>query len=609
MMRQARGLLACLVLFSVGLIGPGVCYGQGTSRTPLPTPRSHYDRFTPGLSGQALLTELMTELDPEARQAVVRELASPEAGVLIAMVRASSTAASKPPKAEALALLQRTDWTVWRPFVLEFMLHQSAVLDILPPQYRTFWTPILHDSLLYFLDHLPPDRLSEKLLDIAYLPAGSTRSDYLSAFVAKTPSLQKVGQIVARIQALSPEYRAALQQLENGIHTISRDELVAFINGDVGSANMAKYQVELADSVLAEASVGAVIRATAVPPDSRQRVDAICKVVKPYVLANLPQELDIIDGLASYFTREHDYYRLGAIPVGDMFKGIKEALANEIKIVEEQHNLQRAWQYYRKDKNIVVPKLYPISTQHVTFMEYIAGEKITDAFAGQPLERAIMAKRFFDVMTRDVIFSSASESIFHGDPHAGNVFHATADADNPYRIALLDWGLYGTFPRNDRIAMVQLILGVQLKDAERLHRNVGALIEGGLPDAPAKLKRIDAIIADVIDPKHKLTGFSALEALLGGLVNEGYATKYTLNLFIKSQVTIAGILHELDPTLDQDKYMMQRVIGLAKREIPKRLLFTVVFPLWDSHSYRSLLSNKDVWDARKMSRTPKTAKK
>ena len=128
----------------------------------------------------------------------------------------------------------------------------------------------MHDSLLYFLDHLPEDRLLEKLVDIAYLPAGSSRSADLMAFVAKTPSLQKLGQILARNQALSPEYQEALQQLENGIHTMTRDELVQFIADDMGKNNIASNQVEFADTILAEGSVGAVIRATWTPPGSHR---------------------------------------------------------------------------------------------------------------------------------------------------------------------------------------------------------------------------------------------------------------------------------------------------------------------------------------------------
>jgi ubiquinone biosynthesis protein len=313
----------------------------------------------------------------------------------------------------------------------------------------------------------------------------------------------------------------------------------------------------------------------------------------------LPQELEIIDGLAGYFTDTHDFYQLGTLPLVEMFQEVKKALINETRVVDEQQNLLRARQYYKNNRTVVVPELFPISTNHVTFMQYISGEKITSAFEGKPAQRAIMARRLADVMTRDVIFASSKEPLFHGDPHAGNVYHVTGDPSEPYQIALLDWGLYGTFPRDDRVALMQLILGVQLKDAKRLHDNVGGLLADGMPADPRKVARIDAIIAQVLQPKSKRTSFDALEGLLLGLIDDGYATKFSLNLFIKSQVTVAGILTELDPALDQDKYLSQRVRSLVKREIPKRLLCTIWFPAWNSRSYRSLLSNGDVLAARK----------
>jgi ubiquinone biosynthesis protein len=613
-MTAARFITCSLTL---GLLFAGGPPLRAESTLSLPTARSHYETFTPGIAGLPLLQTLVQSLDPQTQKTVLTFVVSsqllkggstadprsPGANPLLSMARAAGILESTTlSKGQALARLKALNWSPWKPLLLEFVVHQSQVFDMIPVKAQAFLYPIVHDSLLYFLDHLPEDRLLEKLVDIAYLPAGSGRSADLMAFVAKTPSLQKMGQILARNQALSPEYREALQQLENGIQTMTRDELTQFIADDMGRHNIPSNQVEFADTILAEGSVGAVIRATWTPPGSRDSREAICKVIKPYVLVDLPQELDVIDGLARYFTETHDFYRLGTLPLVEMFQEVKNALAKEIQVVDEQQNLVRARQYYKNNRSVVVPELFPISTNHVTFMQYISGEKITSAFEGDPAQRAVMARRLADVMTGDVIFASSKEPIFHGDPHAGNVYHVIGNPTDPYQIALLDWGLYGTFPREDRVALMELILGVQLKDVKRLHDNVGGLLAQGMPADPQQVQQIDAIIARVLQPGQKRTSFDALEGLLVALIDEGYATKFSLNLFIKSRITIAGILTELDPALDQDKYLLQRVTSLVKREIPKRLLFTIWFPAWDSHSYRSLLSNGDVLAARKISK-------
>jgi predicted unusual protein kinase regulating ubiquinone biosynthesis (AarF/ABC1/UbiB family) len=90
--------------------------------------------------------------------------------------------------------------------------------------------------------------------------------------------------------------------------------------------------------------------------------------------------------------------------------------------------------------------------------------------------------------------------------------------------------------------------------------------------------------------------FSLLDELLTELAREGFRIRYSAAIFIKSQLTIAGILKELDPDFDQDDYVMDRIEGQVFREIGPRLLRTVWFPSWNSHEYRSLLSNEDVKD-------------
>jgi len=585
----------------------------------LPTPLSHYETFKPNTSGLPLLIDLLKEFEPETQQVLLRfAIASglqdiadnPAASEELKKIQSLAAEVKLPsqpliPKEQAIALLKKTNWADHRPILLEFFLHQSHVLEMIPEKWGAIWGPIVHDALLYFLAHLSDDRLLDKLVSLAYLPAGSSRGAYLKEFVSKVPSLQKLGQILARNPDLSPDYRKALQDLENGIHTMTREELVTFITQDVGKPQIDKYQVQFADHILAEASVGAVIKATTIPPGGTVRRPAICKVVKPYVLVYMPEDLSIISGLANYFTVNHDFYQLGSMPLVEVFKELGKSLDDEINVTDEQKNFIRAREYYKGSKKVVVPEIFPISTAHVTFMEFIAGEKITSAFPGDTQKRAIMARRLSDVMTGDVIFSSKSEAIFHGDPHPGNVYHVTGNPKNPYLIGLLDWGLMGTFPRTDRVALMQLILGVQLGDAKRLHNNVGSLLDHGLPNSPEKVQKIDELIATVIVPKPGRGSFDALEELLLGLIEQGYATKFTLNMFIKSQLTIAGELVELDPTLRQDDLLEQQVTALVKKEMPKRMLCTVWFPCWDSHSYQSLLSNADVMDARHIKKESK----
>jgi ubiquinone biosynthesis protein len=316
--------------------------------------------------------------------------------------------------------------------------------------------------------------------------------------------------------------------------------------------------------------------------------------LKPYAIVGLEEELQILEEVTRNLQDHGEFYDIGGAPVVELFEELQDALAKEIQVTEEQGNLAEAARYYRDVDEIVIPEIYPFSTPGVTCMEYVNGIKITDAFPGDSEARAELARRLSDALTFDVIFSSNEEALFHGDPHAGNVLHVVDDPDDPYRIALIDWGLAETFPYEQRAQFVQLLVGITLRDAKRLANNVGALIH--LEEASAEQKqRLRDLVEPVLADRDR-EAFESLNELLTVLARAGYSIRFNTAIFIKSQLTIGGILLELDPEFEQSDYLMDRVSGQVLRESHTRLLRALYFPAWNSHDYRSMMSNEDVKD-------------
>ena len=574
-------ILRPLLFFVVALLVFSDCF---QAEVPLPTPSDHYQNFDASQSGLQLFTELLSESNPTVQKLMMDMANAPDAESL-----------TRIPRVEVLAALRAVNWSKWKAPVLEVFLHHSNILEVIPPSSKE-WIPIVHDGLLYFLDHLDQERLINRFIDFVYLPAGSGRGDRILQFASRTPTFQKIGQILARNTGLEADIQKALQTLENTVQTLSRDELVEAITSSLGQPTIEQHDIQLADRVLAEASVGAVIRASLRMPGENERRQVVCKVIKPYVFRAITEEGAIIDELTRYFAQQRDFYELGGMPLTEMFQDIRKSMADEIRTEAEQQNLLRAARYYQDNSKIMIPRLYPFSTNQVTVMEFVRGEKISNAYSGDTRQRAIMARRLSDALTSDVIFSKHEEALFHGDPHAGNVFHVLNDAKDPYQIALLDWGLFGLFPRAQREQLVQLMLGIQLKDARRLKKHLGALIEGELSTDPEKVASLDRAIAETLRQRSKRSNFDTLGDLIVRLGKEGYVLRFNITLFIKSQVTIAGILAGLDPALKQDDYLMKRAGSLVAKELPKRFLYTLWIPAWNSHSYNSMLSNEDVKD-------------
>ena len=573
MMRTVRSFaLLALAVFTASAV---------EFQVPLPTPKDHYKTYDVGMAGLVLMGKVTKDLDPESQKLVM------------GFVQSGADVSKLPPmKPEQVTkLIDEFGLRKHKSEFLELFLHQSQVLDVIPKEYREGFSPIVHDALLAFLDGLSEERLIERLMAMMQLGKDTPRGDKVLILASKIPTLQKVGQIIARVEGIPPDIQDSLARLENEISTMDRDELAAYIKQDVGAEAMEQYQVQLADNILAEASVGAVIRGTCVPPGETERHDVVAKVVKPYAQTGIPEELDIISGLIDVSEKNAAFYRLEGFNISDFFEDIRANLEDEIRTVQEQENFKRAFQYYRNNKRVVVPKIYDLSTKNVTFMEFLKVRKITDAYPDDPKRRAVFARKLARLMSYESLFSKKEVALFHGDPHAGNVMHVYDDPRDPYKIALLDWGLMGRFPREQRVELVQLSLALRHRDRKRLLKNVGGLLRDGLPEDPRKREQIAGLIDEMLVEGAEGT-FSAYSNLIQKHLQNGYALDGAMTLFIKSQVTLAGIFRALDPKLSQDKFLDARVKGQVARELPKRLL---LLPAWRHRGYRSLLTNGDVF--------------
>ncbi|HSR51500.1 MAG TPA: AarF/UbiB family protein [Acidobacteriota bacterium] len=559
------------------------------AQVDLPSPQAHLSQYNAQQEALALAGEILSSLQPEQRQRVMG---------LVGQIRGGSVQDLSPERVEEL--LDTIGWQQHRVRILELALHQSGVLEIVPED-KPAWRHLVHDALLFFLDKLSRQRLIDRLLTQLGLPPDASRGERMLRLADRTPSLQKLGQILARQPEVPEDIRNSLQQLENSISTTEPQQLIDDIVEDVGRQVLEQYRVEFADRVLAEASVGAVIRASLVFPGEEEPRQAVCKVIKDYAVTALEEDLDIFSGLALYFEEHADHYGLGSVPLSEMFREVRNALLREVQVVEEQNNLRRAHEYYSGQPKVKIPRIYPISTDRVTFMEFIEGGKITDAFVDNEKARSHLADQLSEILILDVLFAQDDPALFHGDPHAGNVFYYEGqdepDQQSPrYRIALLDWGLAGTLPRTQRKQIVQLLLGVQLNDAKRMRQNASALVEGGIPDTPQDRVRVDAIVTSTLASRGKADPFTVLSDFITRLAQAGYRINFNLGLYIKAQITAIGILKELDPDFDLAGDATGRLGIMILKESPKRLLNTVYFPNWTQHNYPSMVSNEDIRD-------------
>jgi ubiquinone biosynthesis protein len=217
-------------------------------------------------------------------------------------------------------------------------------------------------------------------------------------------------------------------------------------------------------------------------------------------------------------------------------------------------------------------------------MEFIDGKKITEADISR---RQACAVELFNAIVSSCLFSEAEPSIFHADPHAGNILILK---DGTPGIALIDWSQTGTLTKAVRASILRLASGIATNNPRIVleaaialsgdgnHDAARATIEGEIEKSPAGPPFIEGALA-----------------LLDRLALRGIKFPADLLLFRKAIFTLGGVLLCLDPEFDQDVCLINYMAALLAQEMPQRWV-NLFFPYADSpFNYRSLMSNAELF--------------
>ena len=292
------------------------------------------------------------------------------------------------------------------------------------PKAYVAWRPPVRDAMTFVVARLSPARLAPKLVEQLELPPNTSAEVRLLRLIAKVPGLQKLGQVIARNRNLRPALRNALARLENGIRDVRPEDVVAIILEELGP-KIEKYAVEIAPTILSEASVSAVVRFNWRDPQSGQRERGVFKVLKPHIPEYFAEDMDYLQGLAQYFADRHHNYGFPANLLPDTFKKVRRLLKHEVNFPREQKTLTEAGNLYRSMKGVRVPRLIrPLCTANITAMTEERGIKVTNAAARLPAaRRRKVAEQLIEALIAVPLLASQEDAIFHGDPHAGNLLY------------------------------------------------------------------------------------------------------------------------------------------------------------------------------------------
>ncbi len=439
------------------------------------------------------------------------------------------------------AALESASGKFWREELGKWTVRVVPVELLVPNVYRQ-WRPLVRDAMQYVVSRLSAARLAPKVVEQTELEPDTPPEVHLLRFIAKVPALQKIGQVLARNRNLDPRLRRALTTLEDGISDVSIDEIRTVVMRDLRS-QIETYAVELDPAILSEASVSAVVGFTWRNPESQRRERGVFKVLKPHIPGYYAEDMKILQQLARHLTRKHRDGRVRLAGVAETLTEIRLLLEREVDFRREQTTLLNALGAYRRVPGVRVPRLIqPLSTATITALTQEKGVKVTEAFSRRAAQRLSVAQRLAEALIAVPTLTREKDSIFHADPHAGNLLYDQRRRE----LVILDWALTERLTLEQRQSVFMLVLMMILRDADGVVRSIGRLLHR---DADDRVPRyiIRERVTRMLDrlPLFQLPGAMDAMQLLDEIALEGIRFPAALLMFRKAFFTLEGVLEDI----------------------------------------------------------------
>jgi predicted unusual protein kinase regulating ubiquinone biosynthesis (AarF/ABC1/UbiB family) len=352
----------------------------------------------------------------------------------------------------------------------------------------------------------------------------------LRTFVALGPSYIKLGQwLSSRADLLPQPYLDVLEKLQDDVLPEPFLDVKPILEKELGPLeDIFEY---FDPSAISGASLGQVYKAR------YKEKDVVVKISRPNIEETIGQNIHILKKLLPLATRFIDEnLRFSA---EGMLSQFIETVHEEMDYRIEARNLIQIRTNLREDRSVVIPKVYLDRTsRHVITMEYLPGTKITDikTLNQNNIDRAKLVYRvhrlFFKMLLR--------HSIFHADPHPGNI-----SITDEGTIILYDFGMVGRLDDETRKRLVRLYLGLVDKDPVR---TTDVLLELGTlePSVDRRLveKGLELSIQSLYGKKVDRMEVKALQDLANKTLSRfPFRLPKNLALYMRMASILEGIYH------------------------------------------------------------------
>lgn len=372
------------------------------------------------------------------------------------------------------------------------------------------------------------------------------------AFSELGPTFVKLGQMLSTRQDLLPEdFIIAFATLQDHVPAFDGAEARKIVEEELGAA-IGELFSAFDDEPVASASIAQVHRA-ALPSGDAVAV----KVQRPGIDRTLRSDINILYLLAELLEGQLD---LGLYTPAAIVEAFDRAIAEEIDFLHEAAHAETFREALADLRDVRVPRVYrPWSSRRVLTLEWVDGVKLSAIDTTQADRQRIM-----DLLVEATYEQIFVHSVFHADPHPGNLI-----VDDASILTYLDFGLMGRITPEMRSTLEAIFVGVIFGDADGVAR---AIYRAGSAEGRVNLRALSIEIEEMLDRyggtrlAEQNTSQIAIE-LLDLTRRHRLRLPQEYALLARTEVALDGISRSLVPQWD----MMEAVRPFAARLATQRL--------------------------------------
>ena len=383
------------------------------------------------------------------------------------------------------------------------------------------------------------------------------------------PTFIKFGQVLSsRRDLLTDEIYCELCKLQDGVPPFDGEVAKAIVEKELGKP-IAKLFTSFTLKPQGGASIAQVHRARL-----RNGKRLAVKVQRPDIEKTIELDLAILQDLAS-FAEKHVPDLAGINPVG-VVKEFSETLRKELDFTHEAHNAIRFAQQFEGNPNMKVPRIYmDMTTPRVLTMEFVSGLSVRDPEALE--EAGIDTVALSESMTNLIYQQVFDFGFFHGDPHPGNMYIQPDGV-----VALIDYGMMGSFTSAFRSSLAELIAGLAQKDHQAVMNAILEISEERYTDKPNKMLNDVQVFSDLhlSQSLKDINLGEVLNKLLDLLRDNKLRMNGSFYLGVKAFTQVEAIGRSLNPDLNFIKLGEPYARGLIEKKFDLKHLTEMAKRFW-----------------------------